>query len=264
MKNGTLKLTITGGTVALSLLLAIESANALTKTAPDRTNAALADAVAPVAKASPISTNLAPAAPMVFPAAPTEEDIRDIRQPRHQPTPWPWVVIAAGVLALIAGVLAIRHWLHHGKFFEMTPIELALQRLEEARRLMDPDQAREYCFEVSKIIRDYIEGQLNLRAPQLTTEEFLRELVDNREAILAAHRARLGDFLKHCDLAKFAGWRYSLPALENLHVSALEFVRHSSATPATVTPPRTITATTTATNTTSTTSAPEPIPANQK
>ena len=70
-----------------------------------------------------------------------------------------------------------------------------------------------------------------MHAPRLTTEEFLRDLVEVRETMLASHRALLGDFLEHCDLAKFAGWRYSMPALEDMHNTAVTFVRQSARRP---------------------------------
>ena len=96
-------------------------------------------------------------------------------------------------------------WIRRGKFLAMLPYEIALQYLEDARCLMDPDQAREYCFAVSKIIRRYIEERFHVHAPNLTTEEFLRDLVEVQATILEPHRALLGEFLQHCDLAKFAG-----------------------------------------------------------
>ena len=181
----------------------------------------------------PTNTNLTSAATVSGPAFPSTDDIRDIRQPRHFLTPWLWVGIAAGVAILGAAAFAAWQWLQHGKYFQMVPSEVALQRLEEARRLMDPDQAREYCFAVSKIIRSYLEDQLHLHAPRLTTEEFLRELVAGSETIAAPHRALLGDFLQHCDLAKFAGWRYSIPALAEMHAGAVYFVWQSSRAPRT-------------------------------
>ena len=210
--------------VALGVLLAAANATALTNPTP--VNAAVS-----VTSASPGNINLTPAAPVSSPAPPAGEDIRDIRQPRHFPTPWLWVMVAAGVTTLIVAAWLAWRWLRHGRMFEMSPAEIALQRLEEARRLMDPEQAREYCFAVSQIIRGYIGEQLRLRAPRLTTEEFLRELVEGRAEIVASHRALLGDFLQHCDLAKFAGWRYSLEALADMHVTAIEFVQQSSVAP---------------------------------
>ena len=49
----------------------------------------------PPAKASPLHTNLTSAASVASPVISSGEDIRDIRQPRHLPTPWRWAVSAA-------------------------------------------------------------------------------------------------------------------------------------------------------------------------
>jgi len=222
MKISILRTSICHGVIALSLLFTVANASALTPAAP-------AGGTVPVAKASPPQTNLTSAAPVASSVLLAGEDIRDIRQPRHVPTPWFWTVVAAGVITLIAIALALRWWIYHGKFFVMRPHEIALQYLEEARELIDPDHAREYCFEVSKIIRRYIEERFNIHAPQLTTEEFLHELAESPDALLASHRALLGDFLQHCDLAKFAGWYYCRPDLEAMHLSAVEFVRQTAA-----------------------------------
>ncbi|MFZ0828276.1 MAG: DUF4381 family protein [Verrucomicrobiia bacterium] len=222
MKISTCRTLIYRSVIALGVLLTVASASALTPTAPAGGNL-------PTAKAPPTQPLLTPAAPMTSPVFSAGEDIRDIRQPRHLPTHWFWAVIAAGVITLAAIAFGLRWWLYHGKFFQMRPHEIALQYLEEARELIDPDRAREYCFEVSKIIRRYIEERFNLQAPQLTTEEFLRELAESPEVLLASHRALLGDFLQHCDLAKFAGWYYCRPDLEAMHLSAVEFVRQTAA-----------------------------------
>lgn len=223
MKTTNSKIFAYTSAIALALLFTVANATALTH---PTTNP-----VAPAAKALTGPTTLTPAAPVTSPAPPAGEDIRDIRQPRHFPTPWLWVMVAAGVSTLIVAAWLVWRWLRAGRLFEMSPAEITLQRLEESRRLMDPAHAREYCFAVSQIIRGYIEEQLRLRAPRLTTEEFLRELVEGRAEIVATHRALLGDFLQHCDLAKFAGWRYSLEALADMHVSAIEFVQQSSVAP---------------------------------
>ena len=175
-------------------------------------------------------TTLTPAAPVSsqVPAS-SEEDIRDIRQPRHLPTPIPWIAVAAGVILLAAAAIVSWKWLRRRHFLAQAPYEVALAQLEAARRLMDPEQAREYCFAVSEIIRNYLQVQFHLHAPRLTTEEFLRELVEVRETMLASHRSLLGDFLQHCDLAKFAGWRYSQAALEDMHGTASDFVKQTGA-----------------------------------
>jgi hypothetical protein len=127
----------------------------------------------------------------------------------------------------------VLQWVRRGKFLQMLPHEIALQRLEEARRLMDPEHAREYSFAVSNIIRNYVEERFRVHAPTLTTEEFLRDLVEVRDTMLEPHRALLAEFLQHCDLAKFAGWRYSMPDLEAMHDSARTFVQQTAVAAAT-------------------------------
>jgi hypothetical protein len=182
----------------------------------------------PSARAAAGQSTLTPAAPVASKVlSPSAEDIRDIRQPRHVPSP-PWVAVAAGVFFLgVAAALAWK-WFRRGKFRAPLPHELALQELERARLLMNSDYAREYCFAVSQIIRRYLEVQFRVRASRLTTEEFLHELLEARETMLTSHCTLLSDFLRHCDLAKFAGWRCSLPDLEALHASAITFVQQTA------------------------------------
>ncbi|MEJ0088207.1 MAG: hypothetical protein WDM80_00390 [Limisphaerales bacterium] len=207
---------------ALVLLCAVTNATALTNSAP-------ANVIAAANNTLPGQTALTPAAPVTSPVSHTMEDIRDIRQPRHLPTPWLWVVAAAGVTIFLAAVVAWWTWLWRKQAVQLSPCETALQHLEAARALMNPQQAREYCFAASKIIRSYVEEQLRVSAPRLTTEEFLRERVEGNDQIVGAHRELLGNFLEHCDLAKFAGWRYSQESLAEMHASAIQFVRQSSA-----------------------------------
>jgi hypothetical protein len=178
--------------------------------------------------------HVAPAAPSsgVAPLA-VEEDIRDIRSPRHIPTPWLWAAYSAGALLLALAGFAAWRWYRRGKFIVKLPYELALDRLEEARRLMTPEQAQAFCTEVSEVIRGYIEMRFNARAAHRTTEEFLHDLLEETEDKLVAHRASLAEFLQHCDLAKFALWQFSVPEMEAMHGSARAFVLQSAIEPAT-------------------------------
>jgi hypothetical protein len=218
------------GAAALTVSLALAAVNA---TALQSTSSAAGPGSSVTAPAHPAATrakpNLTPAAPMSskVPAS-SAEDIRDIRQPRHLPTPIPWVAAAAGVALLGAAAYGAWRWLRRSRLLSLTPQEAALRQLQDARSFMNPEHAREYCFAASEIIRQYVEAQFHLRAPRLTTEEFLREMVEVREQMLAAHRSLLGEFLEHCDLAKFAGWRYSMPALEDMHNTAVDFVQQTA------------------------------------
>jgi hypothetical protein len=166
------------------------------------------------------------AAPAPSPTSPqTAEDIRDIRQPIHIPYPWLWAAYVAGGVAA-AGLLLglLRRWRHPNAFPVKMPHEMALVRLEQVRALMTPEQAREFSFAVSEIVREYIEQRFQGRAAHRTTEEFLHDLVTEPDALLANHRALLADFLWHCDLAKFALWNLTPGDMESMHLSARTFV----------------------------------------
>jgi hypothetical protein len=135
------------------------------------------------------------------------EDIEDvIETPRPKSYAWLWIL---GVVALAA---AAGLWLYlRGKRVkELVRIfkpahELAYERL---RTLVNEDlvgagRIKEFYERISDILRHYIEHRFSLKAPERTTEEFLAELA-NTDILPAAEKQRLGEFLRHCDLVKFA------------------------------------------------------------
>jgi hypothetical protein len=169
-------------------------------------------------------TNSVKPAPAAVPNAMTQ-DIRDIRGPKHIPSPWLWPAWLAGGLALTAlGYAAWRWNRRRALAAAKLPYEIALDRLEEARALMQPENAREFSITVSEIVRHYIEDRFHVGAARRTTEEFLYDLLESSDALLASHRSLLGDFLVHCDLAKFARWILSIEEMESMLQSARTFV----------------------------------------
>ncbi len=83
--------------------------------------------------------------------------------------------------------------------------ELAYERL---RALVQEDlvaagKIKEFYERISNILRHYIEHRFSLRAPERTTEEFLAELA-HTDVLATTDKERLGEFLEHCDLVKFA------------------------------------------------------------
>ena len=93
------------------------------------------------------------------------------------------------------------------------PHERALQRLRSAPRTTAAE-IEAFYVEVSAVLRLYLEERFGLRAPERTTEEFLREL-ESGAALAREHRAELKQFLSQCDLVKFAAYRPS----ENDHLA---------------------------------------------
>ena len=170
-------------------------------------------------------TPTAPAKPA--PAATTntaKADIRDIRGPKHIPSPWLWAAWLAGGLAVGALGYGAWRWSRRTLAKAKLPYEIALDQLEEARALMQTENAREFSIAVSEIVRNYIEDRFQVLAARRTTEEFLYDLLESSDALLASHRALLADFLIHCDLAKFARWILSVEEMEDMLQSARTFV----------------------------------------
>ena len=75
----------------------------------------------------------------------------------------------------------------------------------ERRGLPNADEADAWYVEVSSIVRHYLEDRYSVRAPELTTEEFLRE-ARRSEELTTEHRQLLSGFLERCDRVKFAGY----------------------------------------------------------
>jgi hypothetical protein len=176
-----------------------------------------------------IPSNATPATPMAAstspaPAAAVSGDIHDIRGPISIPYQWLWVAYFVGGVIVAAVIYGAWCALRRKKAPVKLPFEIALERLEAARARMTAETVREYAFEVSEIIRVYIEQRFGEKAARRTTEEFLFDLVQQTDSPLAPHRRRLEDFMGHCDLMKFAKWQASVPELEAMHESAREFI----------------------------------------
>ena len=148
-----------------------------------------------------------------LPGAPPEEDIFDIRPPIHIAGEVFWAGWGAGALAAVG--LGYGVWrLLRGQLRVKLPYEVALEKLLAARQFLSPEQAHTFSDLVSEVVRSFIEQTFPVRAAHRTTEEFLYDLVANADSPLAEHRDTLGEFLGHCDLAKFAMWRLSIPQME--------------------------------------------------
>jgi hypothetical protein len=170
----------------------------------------------------------------VNPAAGMQPDIRDIRGPITIPTLWPWLLLAAGAVTLFLALGAATYWLvrrlRRGRV--KSAAELALERLERARRLARSGNAAELSAEASDAVRQYIETRFALRAAHRTTEEFLHDLLDGGPSPIAPHRQPLAEFLGACDLAKFARFEISVERMGAMIDTAQAFVRATSAPPA--------------------------------
>jgi hypothetical protein len=170
--------------------------------------------------------------------APIADDLRDIRPPMVIPTGWEWLWWALGALAVaVAAILAWRFLQKRKARAEATPPPLpahvrAKQKLQEALALIS--QPKPFCILVSDTVRSYLEERFDFHAPERTTEEFLYEL-RGTNLLLPDQKDSLGEFLKRCDLVKFARYEPGEPELRDLHESAVRLVEETEPPPATAT-----------------------------
>ncbi len=149
----------------------------------------------------------------VLPDGAVADTLLPMRAPLEEPAPgvayW-----GTGAAIGLAGLAALAVWLWSRRRAmatlreRETAFERAMQRLGrlELQGVPDDAAAGPWYVELSDIVRRYIEERLAVRAPELTTEEFLREAGRNAE-FSDGHRDLLADFLARCDQVKFAAHR---------------------------------------------------------
>jgi hypothetical protein len=153
-------------------------------------------------------------------------DIREVKPPVAVPTGFAWVgwLVAFAVLAATAW-WAWRKWRQSLEKPAVTivvpPHVIARDQLRAALELIDRPEP--FCVAVSGVVRNYLEAQFRLQAPERTTEEFLEELQSSAMLDLNLKRL-LGEFLMRCDLVKFAQARPGQDELRELHNAAVRLV----------------------------------------
>jgi hypothetical protein len=162
--------------------------------------------------------------------SPAPGDIRGIKPPVPIPQYGFW--IGCILAALVLGALSYWLWRWHRrkqptrvKPAEVIPPHVrGRQRLQAALSLMT--EPRLFVISVSDTVRLYLEERFDLRAPERTTEEFLRELAASR-VLTEDQKESLADFLQRCDLVKFARYEPALVELQEIHDVALRLVEET-------------------------------------
>ena len=157
-------------------------------------------------------------------------DIRDIRGPESIYHLTYIYTILAIIVVIVIIVLIVRLLKKRRKPHEIvTPPRPAHEIAYEAlRELMNRDylkagKVREYYFELSDIVRHYIEARFQLKAPEMTTEEFLVTL--KYSGVLNSEQKRdVRDFLSHCDMVKFAKYLPDQKEIELSYDSARKLI----------------------------------------
>jgi hypothetical protein len=164
------------------------------------------------------------------PGATPPADVRDIKPPRAVPHDYrPLLWIAAGVLGVVAlGAVFYRFLNARRRAPVVAPRpahELALEALAKlhAARLLDAGRHDEFYVRLSDIVRSYLEVRFHLRAPEMTTEEFL-QAAQRDPQLTPPQRSLLGNFLSEADLVKFARYVPASDDAERAYRAAREFV----------------------------------------
>ncbi|HEX3626791.1 MAG TPA: hypothetical protein VH280_15375 [Verrucomicrobiae bacterium] len=156
-------------------------------------------------------------------------DIRDIKPPIDIPSGLEWLWYTLAALALVAALfVAWNIWKKSRLRRAVEPLIPAHIRakLDLRRALEIIGQPKEFCILVSDTVRRYLEERFAFRAPDRTTEEFLREL-SATDLLTADQKESLGRFLGNCDLVKFAKYEPGENELRELHASAVRLVEET-------------------------------------
>ncbi len=141
------------------------------------------------------------------------------------------------ILIFIILIASIIYFIKRRKNKEEVPVpklpahKIAYAALKELynQKLVDAGLIKEYYFEISNILRHYIENRFALRAPERTTEEFLHEL-NSSSSLTEAHQDLLKKFLEECDMVKFANFAADEKDAKRVHDVTVEFIEETKLT----------------------------------
>jgi hypothetical protein len=145
----------------------------------------------------------------VLPADTSGVDIADIKEPMKLRGPiWPYLLIPLGIVVIAISIFLFSKY--YRRKFEMPvvpprpPWEIAYENLDrlKAERDLEFGRLKKFYFELTLIIREYLEGRYDFPAAEYTTYE-----LENTEELKEIERdlyEELFATLNRADLAKFA------------------------------------------------------------
>lgn len=136
-----------------------------------------------------------------------------------------WVLVTAGLISAVAIVAVYLRRLRQ-RVVQVNAYQRARRNLDRLLVNGEPSSADEiaaFFVAISRIVRRYLEDRFGLRAPDLTTEEFL-ELASGAQNLTREHQELLQDFLRQADLVKFAGVSVSSDEVRRSSELAMRFL----------------------------------------
>jgi YD repeat-containing protein len=160
---------------------------------------------------------------------------RDIKGPVSWPGTvprWVWGLALVALIALVASILLVRFLSQPRTILQQAPPppphEVALRALRALMKKgwIESEDVEPFYVELSGIVRRYIEDRFQLRAPEQTTEEFIREATTSN-VLSMDHQQLTRDFLEQSDLVKFARHRPAKDDMKAAYDAAERLVRET-------------------------------------
>lgn len=173
-------------------------------------------------------------ATMIESEAPSLNDLRPIVSPvdiqASAVASWMgWgIALLAACLALVVLVWRLKRKSSTSEP-QLTPQQLARRELDDliSSKLSEAD-VKEYFVQLTGVVRRYIERSTGVKAPEQTTEEFLRQ-VNQQKLFSDEEDRRLGAFLESADLVKFAGYQPDEESVRQSTYKAKRFIELKTA-----------------------------------
>lgn len=175
-----------------------------------------------------------PTHPVVFKSPVAREAVTgemEISPKRDFPSlSWRLVGMVVGYLAVVVLVvmliaLIVRKIRMMIRIHRMSPIERAMYELEELLKkgLHTSGRQKDFYVELTLVVRRYIGRQHEVRAPNLTTEEFF-DATRQSPSFPKSTLDKLIDFLRRADMVKFAGVEATSDMIERATESARSYL----------------------------------------
>lgn len=154
-------------------------------------------------------------------------DIKDIKGVLY---PFSWLRFALLLLAASIGLWTMVRLILKFIFKKAPPKlphEIALEEIEAAsKQFAAGGEVKDYYVRISDAVRRYIESVFSLKAPEMTTQEFLKSLSGSSK-LEASHKDLLAIFMEACDLVKFAKYKPARNDIESVFNTAKKFIEES-------------------------------------
>ncbi|MDD3375383.1 MAG: hypothetical protein PHY73_06660 [Candidatus Omnitrophica bacterium] len=159
------------------------------------------------------------------------EGLRGIKPPVEFPGNYFFLFLILFLALLIAGFFLFRYFYGRRKMKPKAvesakpPYLIAYERLEVLRNknLPGSGEIQQYYVELSDIVRRYLEGQFLIKAPEMTTDEFLHA-VNQAPALVFSKKNLLYEFLGSCDMVKFAKYGPEISEMDNSFLLAKKLI----------------------------------------